>query len=129
MPTARSIAGAAPRRIVALLLIAIATAAGCHWSSWIPGDTRAEASRSPGDVVPLYTKQPHRAELDCPTGSCQTRYRIQLREPGVLQVEVIPSFSGSDVGMRIALEDFSGKVLGEQRAHGEENIEDRKSVV
>ena len=128
MPTARSTAGAASHRLVALLLIAIATAAGCHWSSWIPGDTRAEASRSPGDVVPLYTQQPHRAELDCPTGSCQTRYRIQLREPGVLHVEVIPSLFGSDVGMRIALEDFSGKVLGEQRAHGEETAELKSEV-
>ena len=125
MPCAHATAGAPTRRRVAILLLAILAAAGC---SWIPGHPRVESPRPPGDFVPLYPKQPHRAELDCPSVSCQTRYRIQLQAPGELRIEVVPSLSGDTVGMRVVLEDFAGQVLEEKHATGESRLELKREV-
>jgi hypothetical protein len=128
MPCTRATAGAPTRRGVAILLLAILAAPGCSGSRWIPGRPRAEASPPPRDFVPLYPKQPHRAELDCPSVSCQTRYRIQLQAPGELRIEVVPSLSGDTVGMRVVLEDFAGEVLEEKRAAGESSLELKREV-
>jgi hypothetical protein len=116
------------RRAAALLLLACLAAPGCQWNSWIPGETRVKSAPSPGDFVPLYTGMPRQAALDCPAGSCQTRYRIQVEDPGELQLEVVPSLSGDDVGLRVVIQDSAGQVLAQERATGNASFQVKSEV-
>ena len=116
------------RRAAALLLLACLAASGCQWNSWIPGERRVKSAPSPGDFVPLHTGLPRRAALDCPAGSCQTRYRIQVEDPGELRLEVVPSLPGDDVGLRVVLQDSAGQVLAQERATGNASFQVKSEV-
>jgi hypothetical protein len=128
MPAAPATAGAPTRRTAALLLVACLAASGCQWNSWIPGKTRAKSAPSSGDFVPLYTGMPRQAALDCPAGSCQTRYRIQVEDPGELRLEVVPSLPGDDVGLRVVIQDSAGQVLAQERATGNTTFQVKSEV-
>jgi hypothetical protein len=128
MPAIHATAGAPAHRAAALLLLALLAASGCQWYGWIPGERRVKSAPSPGDFVPLHAGLPRQAALDCPAGSCQTRYRIHVQDPGELRLDVVPSLPGDDVGLRVVLQDSAGNVLAQERATGEASFQVKSEV-
>jgi len=112
----------------AVVLLALVTVSGCQWNSWIPGGGKAKSSKSGEAPVPLYPGRPRQAELDCPAGNCQMRYRIHVPATGELHLELVPAMPDERVGVRVVLEDSVGQVIGQQRAAGEGSVELRSPV-
>jgi hypothetical protein len=103
------------RRVPLLLALALAlplAASGClFWEPRTPKDTLPD----PGTVAPsralrIAPGETQPGEIVCEQGFCQQWYRIDVAEPGTLQVEVTLGVAEPPIA-RVVLHDGAGQVL------------------
>lgn len=106
-----------PALALAALIALGSLASGCRWYAWEPTESQAALPPEPPDI-PLAPGETLRQQLDCPAGHCQTRFRIEARQPGELQVEVRPTDPNPATSLSVVLEDPVGRVLDQQSLSG-----------
>ena len=106
-----------PALALAALIALGSLTSGCRWYAWEPTETQAALPPEP-PAIPLAPGETLQQQLDCPAGNCQTRFRIEIRQPGELRVEVRPEDPNPATSLSVVLEDPVGRVLDQQSLSG-----------